>query len=309
MRDVTRLRELEAESRRVGERLAHEWRVLDATLSSVRDGVALASAQLTLVYANPAYFALTGLRPGAPLGIWDIAPHLAARSDHPEEVIAFFANAAERDAVNVPRVFELARPERVVLERRVTAAAEVGELVIVWRDITAQYDLERERTRLAHTDPLTQLLNRRGLEALLPRERARAHRTGARLAVVVLDIDRFKELNDTRGHIVGDRVLVAVAKAIVATCRATDLVARWGGEEFVVWVDGADGAAIVAERVRRTIAETFPEGMAVTVSAGVAALAHPDEPLEDALERADARLYEAKRRGRDRVVGDPEREA
>jgi len=148
-------------------------------------------------------------------------------------------------------------------------------------------------------------LNRRGLEALIPRERARAHRSGTRLAVIALDIDRFKAINDTRGHLVGDRVLVAVARLIVATCRATDLVARWGGEEFVVWLDGAEGAHTCAERIRRAVAEAFPEGTAVTMSAGVATLTHPDDPLDAVLERADARLYQAKRLGRDRVVTGP----
>jgi len=305
MRDVTRLRQLEADERTAVERVAHERALLTGTLSSIHDGVALLSADRRLLYANPRYFELLGLDPHATVGLTReaLADHLAARSDDPAEVRARFLDVANREERDVAHAFELTTPRRLVLERRVAAAPSPEHLVVVWRDITAQEDLALERTRLARTDPLTRLLNRRGLEALLPRERARARRLGVPQSVIVLDIDRFKALNDTHGHLVGDRVLTAVADTIVATCRATDLVVRWGGEQLLVWLDGgSEGASLLAERIREAVARAEPEGLAVTVSGGVATLESADEPLEAAIARADALLYEAKRAGRNRIV-------
>ena len=160
--------------------------------------------------------------------------------------------------------------------------------------------------RLARRDPLTGLPNRRALEDALAREVPRAARAGAPLAALVLDVDRFKQVNDRHGHAAGDTVLAAVAARAAAALRAGDLLARVGGEEFVALLPGADLAAAVeaAERVRaRVAAEPIPAGgslLVVTLSAGCAALA-PGEGGEGLLARADAKLYEAKRGGRDRV--------
>ncbi|MCC6620151.1 MAG: diguanylate cyclase [Deltaproteobacteria bacterium] len=303
MRDVTRLRELEADARTASDRLARERALLTSTLSSIRDGVTLLSAERRLLYANPAYFELLGIPPDdtASLTRERLADHLAARSDTPDEVRARFLAITAPDApTSEAWTLEFSRPRRLVLERR-EADVPMGGFVVVWRDVTA---LEAERTRLAHTDPLTQLLNRRGFEALLPRERARARRGGIVQSVIAVDVDHFKALNDGLGHLAGDRVLVAVARVIASTCRASDLVARWGGEEFLVWIDGAaDGAWRLAERIRQAVDRARPDEHAVTVSCGIATLLDPDEPLEAALGRADQRLYEAKRAGRNRVEG------
>lgn len=161
---------------------------------------------------------------------------------------------------------------------------------------------------LAHRDPLTGLANRRAFDEALRREVARARRSGAPLAVVALDVDHFKRVNDAHGHAAGDAVLVAVAARAAAALRAGDLLARVGGEELAALLPGAGlGAATeVAERVRAAIAATPLEGggrsLRVTASLGCAAL-EPADPDGAALQaRADARLYEAKRAGRDRVV-------
>ena len=160
---------------------------------------------------------------------------------------------------------------------------------------------------LARRDPLTGLANRRALEEALAREVGRAARDGAPLAVVALDVDHFKRVNDAHGHAAGDAVLAAVAARAAEALRAGDLLARIGGEEFAALLPGAtlEAAAEVAERVRARIgAAPVPAGearLAVTVSAGVAALA-PAEDGAALLARADARLYAAKRAGRDRVA-------
>lgn len=161
---------------------------------------------------------------------------------------------------------------------------------------------------LALRDALTGLPNRRAFEESLRREVARARRGDARLAVAVLDVDRFKDVNDRHGHAAGDVALAEVARRAAAALRAGDLLARIGGEELAAILPGADvaAAAEVAERVRRAVgAEPVQAGgqaLRVTVSLGCAELAPEDADGADLFARADGHLYRAKNAGRDRVA-------
>lgn len=165
--------------------------------------------------------------------------------------------------------------------------------------------LQDELERLARTDPLTGLLNRRHLDELGEREIERSRRFSAPLAVMLADVDHFKRINDRYGHAVGDEVLVEMAARLRGSVRGGDLVARWGGEEFcVLLVDtDDDGARLAAERVRRAIVqrpfETSAGPLEVTLSLGVVALDDGPARLSSLLRQADAALYTAKHRGRD----------
>jgi diguanylate cyclase (GGDEF)-like protein len=156
-------------------------------------------------------------------------------------------------------------------------------------------------------DALTGLPNRRAFEEDLARAAARAERSGTPLAVVALDVDRFKAVNDAHGHAAGDAVLRAVAARAASAIRAGDVLARLGGEEFGILLPGADltRAAEAAERVRAAIAaapvEAEARALAVTASFGCAERAAGEAP-HALMARADARLYEAKRAGRNRVA-------
>jgi diguanylate cyclase (GGDEF)-like protein len=158
----------------------------------------------------------------------------------------------------------------------------------------------------ASTDALTGLPNRRYFDefcGLLARRR----RSDDAVGVLMIDIDRFKDLNDRHGHAIGDEVLRAVAGAIVAAVREDDVPARFGGEEFVVLLrNPSRGVAIdVGERVRHMVSalELREFGVeTVTVSVGVAVATMPDQPIDQLVAKADAALYRAKRAGRDRVV-------
>lgn len=160
---------------------------------------------------------------------------------------------------------------------------------------------------LASRDPLTDTLNRRSCMQLLEEERRRMARTGQHFAVVLLDLDHFKKVNDGFGHLVGDEVLRRFSAATQSTMRDTDRLARYGGEEFLLLhtATADESAAIAAaERIRKSV-EGFdwPQltpGLAVTVSAGVA-ISRFEESLEHLLGRADAALYRAKREGRNCV--------
>jgi len=180
---------------------------------------------------------------------------------------------------------------------------------------------QEQLTRLATTDALTGLANRRHLLAELEKELRRTGRSGRPLSVLMIDLDRFKGINDHHGHAVGDEVLVAVAARCQARLRAIDLCGRVGGEEFVVLLPEADtrGATITAERLCADLAETPIDTstgpLRVTISIGVATHQPqgppPDETTDDdvtrraqlLLQRADDALYRAKAGGRNCVRG------
>jgi diguanylate cyclase (GGDEF)-like protein len=183
-------------------------------------------------------------------------------------------------------------------ERRLEGFAELVGLAVAAADARAQL------ATLATTDHLTGLGNRRAFDERLSAEVERAQRHGRPLGLVMIDIDRFKEVNDAHGHALGDTVLVELARRLRAAARHGETVARIGGEEFA-WIlpesDG-DAALAAAERVRAAVArDPFPGAGPLTASAGVCDLETAGSGAE-LLRLADAALYQAKARGRDRVV-------
>ncbi len=153
------------------------------------------------------------------------------------------------------------------------------------------------------TDPLTRVFNRYKLEESLAAEERRARRYGSEFSVVMADIDHFKAINDTHGHPAGDRVLEEVANRLRESTRATDVVGRWGGEEFLIVCAHTriDGAGSLAEQLRRRIADhPFPGIGGLSVSFGVSTYEDGDAP-GDVIARADRALYRAKREGRNRI--------
>jgi diguanylate cyclase (GGDEF)-like protein len=169
--------------------------------------------------------------------------------------------------------------------------------------------LRSELATMVMNDPLTGCLNRRGFDQALEQTVSRAGRRGGYLAVLAIDIDHFKAINDTIGHLGGDAVLREVAGILSRSSRGGDVVGRVGGEEFVILLPDADSemAGVVAERVRESVRghtfQTSRGGITVTVSVGIASEQVTDAHAGRALRaRADEALYVAKRLGRDRVV-------
>lgn len=170
--------------------------------------------------------------------------------------------------------------------------------------------LEKELTQvsvLVQKDPLTFALNRRGLEEAFRIETARATRYGAALGFVMLDLDDFKKLNDSLGHVAGDRALIHIASLMQATVRPTDFIARLGGEEFALLLPATDvaEAAAAAQRLQRELAKRgFQfEGRPWPLAFSAGAVQwRTGESLEEMIRRADGALYEAKRGGKNRVV-------
>ncbi len=186
--------------------------------------------------------------------------------------------------------------------------------VVVARDMTQRKQMEDDLQQLAIVDPLTGAFNRRHGSTCLRLEFERMSRTGQSLAVLMIDIDWFKSINDTYGHESGDAVLCAMVRACKSTLRVLDTFARWGGEEFFVVLPGTDaaGASVTAERLRANVAALRVavgnnRDVALTVSVGVAVAVNADPG--DLLRRVDGALYSAKTAGRNRIALAPDSSA
>ncbi|MFH1057947.1 MAG: GGDEF domain-containing protein [Pseudomonadota bacterium] len=169
-------------------------------------------------------------------------------------------------------------------------------------------EAQAELARLAATDALTGALNRRSFYLAGAREVDRARRYGHPLTAVMVDLDGFKQVNDTYGHACGDRLLTELTRRCQQQLRVSDLLGRVGGDEFAVLLPETDlaGAGLVAERLRQATEHWQPledhGPLEVSLSLGITLLHRADEGLDDFLERADLALYEAKQAGRNRVV-------
>ena len=195
----------------------------------------------------------------------------------------------------------LAQGDRTVSIDGVERGDEIGAMsraVQVFKDAMIANDrLQEELNHHATHDPLTGALNRRAFALLAEKQVAQAARTGRPLAVLMMDLDHFKRINDTLGHSGGDATLCRFVAVAGDVLRAEDVLCRFGGEEFVALLPHAEAAQAVAAAERLRLAFT---ATGATVSIGVASL-RPGEDLEDLLRRADAALYDAKRAGRDRT--------
>ncbi len=212
-----------------------------------------------------------------------------------------------RMAGSVTDITERKRVEQMLLQTRDALAQSNAMLEQKVADRTAELArANSELTLLARRDALTGLPNRLAANERLHEEFARMKRTGTGYAVLMMDIDHFKAINDTHGHAVGDGVLRHTAELLKASVRESDFVARFGGEEFIAVLPATDseGAQRVAEKIRQTVATVEAPVMGhITLSIGLALADADHKDQEQALRAADGRLYEAKRAGRNRLAG------
>ncbi len=236
--------------------------------------------------------------------------HLAVRWvnwDRPTEPPQCFCedlgsrNGTEINGVPLQGVVPLRERDRIFLGTTV--------LGFFLRD-AEEVELDRTLYELATKDALTGLDNRHHFMALFNHHLERVRRHGHPMALLMIDADLFKQVNDRYGHDVGDLALKHIARLIKLSCRSTDVCARWGGEEFAVLATDSthEGAVILAERIRHLIQQTslatpLDESLPLTVSIGGTLLKRED-CLEEAFRRADASLYRAKELGRNRTVFD-----
>jgi len=264
----------------------------------------------TIVRANAFAATISGLTAGALVGLDASAIFFAPEARSSAQALVRIARSQDTgDAGTMPLVTTAGEKRDFgwYHSRLPEPGSQGALLLLVGRDMTERERLFREVERLSTTDPLTGLSNRRHFDAAAKLEIMRARRYGRPLSAVMADIDHFKRVNDTFGHSVGDRVLVAVSGLCLALARKTDLKARLGGEEFCLLLPETpfESARVLAERLRTDI-EALPleaDGQAfrITASLGIAGYTAGDE-LEALLERADRALYSAKESGRNRVI-------
>ncbi len=339
-RDRDALGDALAASEAVSAALSEEALFLSAVLSAVDAAIVLFDRAGRVRFVNERFEDLFGVRDDAVVGrsrdhfVQEIV--ICFRDPEVFRSVAFGDDDERTSGQRTTRHSGIAAPDEIelVLERparKVVLFSVVPVLqgdrrigvLAMFRDVTAQRAAEDARERLlaelaarATTDALTNLKNRRAASEALTAEVERARRYERPLAIALFDIDNFKRINDDFGHEVGDHVLRAFARVLETTARTTDLVGRWGGEEFLAIVHEADleAAARFAERVRAGLAEANPLAeileerpaavRPVTCSAGVTVL-HADDDADAFVRRADAALYDAKHEGRDRVRGRP----
>lgn len=183
----------------------------------------------------------------------------------------------------------------------------VTHFVAIERDVTEQKNIEKKLETLSRTDPLTELINRRAFNVISENEFSRFRRNGHAYAILMLDIDHFKQINDKYGHATGDVVIKTIAQLCETKLRLHDTVARIGGEEFCILLPDTDKqtAYKMAEKLREIIANTAvatTDGVvSITISIGVSVVQSDDIDQTAALKRADENLYKAKNAGRNRV--------
>ncbi len=235
--------------------------------------------------------------------------HLGQRGSFGLEI--FFTFCFLPSAIFIAYLSENYARQRGELKAAKRTAEHNNDALLVEMEKANRINAELEKAlgvihEMAIHDELTGLYNRRHLMELLELEKRRADRTGQLFFLIMLDIDHFKKVNDTLGHLIGDQVLKVVAHQFQDTLRSTDFCGRYGGEEFVLFLGQTtrEGAHICAERVRRLVElAQFPElenGFQVTVSLGITEY-QPKEELSKTISRADKALYVAKNAGRNRI--------
>ena len=197
---------------------------------------------------------------------------------------------------------QLERQQRVLFGALVLLALGLAGVALLLRRMQRQ---QRKLRELAAVDPLTGIANRRQSFKLAERLLASCQRRGAPFALIMLDLDHFKAVNDRYGHAIGDQLLCHAAQALELAVRRQDVVGRAGGEEFVIFLPdtGLDAAALVAERCRQAIAvEATERNISCTASLGLAVASYGLQSLDQLMAQADAALYRAKQQGRNQVV-------
>jgi diguanylate cyclase (GGDEF)-like protein len=294
-------------------RHADELATLRAALDQVDYGVILLDRELRIEFMNRAACDLGGVSAPAPGEKPSYAELIEQVADNdayavpPERLNALVAERVESARRGDPGPVELRMADGKIMHVRCIMLRD-GARMLTYNDVTDLIHHTEQLEDLATTDGLSGLFNRRHFMTLADKEWGRFKRYGRPLAMLMLDIDLFKSINDRFGHAAGDKVITAVAEACIEARRSSDIVARVGGEEFALLLPETahDDAYLVAERLRERISKRaiVVDGIAlnVTISVGVADAAMAMADLRELMKHADGALYAAKREGRNRVA-------
>ena len=293
------------------ENLWQKNQVFQTLINNIPGGVTLFDGDFRLVAWNEEYQRLLDF----PNALFESGPTLErffrynlARGEYgeasdPDDLEQKLAEMLARARQRQPHVFERTRPNGDVLEIRGLPLPD-GGFVTIYTDVTAHRQAAEAIHRLAHQDSLTGLANRYTLEARLDQSIADARRHGLRLALLFIDMDNFKSINDSLGHAVGDQFLLETARRLRAAVRESDIVSRMGGDEFVIVInevgDSADIAS-VASKIVSAIAQPIVIGastLASSASVGIAVFPDNGEDRNSLMKSADIAMYYAKAAGR-----------
>ncbi len=289
-------------------RLEEQTRLAALVYQSTAEGMLVTDAQWRIVDINPAGERITGY------GLEEIQGHTPEFLNSGQQDRAFYERMREtvgRTGHWHGEVLDRRRSgephtKSMVVNQLAGAEGSVQGYVMLFSDITEKKQADELIWKQANLDMLTGLLNRRMLRERLENEIRHADRSRCSLGVLLIDLDHFKEINDTLGHLVGDNLLVEAAGRISACTRETDTIARLGGDEFIVLLtrlSDARQAEKVASKIIERLAEPFQLGEAVGyISASVGITLYPQDAreVEDLLKSADQAMYVAKRQGRNR---------
>jgi diguanylate cyclase (GGDEF)-like protein len=292
---------VEVGSRSYGQRLTN---AVPASAQLVSGGREIGSvvAQLPLDRATLGEMS-AGAAPGVRLAVVDLGGPTP-----PDTAQGTTLPLTQEDGIRAYLPTQIASHRKNAAYLRVLAASLLGLAalmlltLVLTRPLLRAFRWTEEQASEARVDSLTGLANRRAVEEILAAEISRAQRFTHQLALVLLDLDHFKEINDSFGHAAGDAMLREVSRLLLSLARQGDTVGRWGGEEFVVVLPETDlgGAQRFAERLRRTIESHVVGEMKTSTSCGVATML-ADDSVDELLGAADKALYEAKSNGRNRT--------
>jgi len=293
-----------------GRQETEQRRLLSAAIEASDQIVMITGADHRIVYVNSAFARVTGYEPAEaiarnPRFLQGAGTSQATRVSLREAIAK--GQPAQAEILNYRKSGEPYWVDVSIVPVSVSSGG-ITHWIAIQRDITQRKAQEQEITRLAMEDYLTGLPNRRAAETRLQVEWSRARRDRCGFAIALVDIDRFKLVNDQYGHQIGDQALVHVARLLFGNMRGGDWIARWGGEEFLVCFHDLDarGALTAGERARKLVRSKpvkLTQGdLPLTVSIGIALYGAESESLDAMLASADALLYQAKQSGRDKVL-------
>lgn len=302
----------ERETRMINVELSNSEARLRAIFNSVDDGIVTINASGIIESINPAIVATLGYRKeeviGKNVSMLMPEPH---RSNH-DEYIRHYLTTGQARIIGVGREVEAQRKDGTTLpiELRINEMTlQSGRFFIATlRDISARKQAEQRILHLATHDPLTDLPNRNLLNDRIAQAITQASRRNSRVAVLFLDMDGFKFINDTHGHDVGDQLLIEVAQRIKRMLRNEDTIARQGGDEFIVAlpdIDAVTGVIDVAQKLLKTLSVPYKiQGQQLDTSASIGISLYPDDgdDAETLIRKSDAAMYSAKKSGRNRYV-------
>jgi len=294
-------------TRDISERMRADLELRIAAIAfDSQDGMIVTDAQATILRVNSAFTQITGYSAQEAIGQ---SPRMLRSDRHDADFYAAMWATVETAGAWHGEIWHQRKngeifPEQLTITAIMGSSGQVTHYVGTLRDITLRKQLEEEVAQLAFFDPLTQLPNRRLFNDRLGQAFTRAQRSKLTMALMFIDLDKFKPVNDTHGHEVGDWMLLTVAKRIESCLRTSDTAARVGGDEFLVLLpelQTSNDAIAVAEKIRQALEQPVvtPSELTLHVSASIGIAIYPDhaQTAQDLLHLGDRAMYQAKNVG------------